>query len=147
MPGLLCAGDLYGRCSRVVGESCCGGEAAGSAGPTDQPAGHDAHADDFGEGTARGSHESGDGVGVRLQLGVESADLGDEVLAIALRACSTAPWGRIVRSRAAAVVADRSRGAPPAMRARRRAWSWLTARTLDCAKLTRRSSSTAMASA
>src|SRR5215217_991393 len=52
-------------------------------------------------------------------------------LATALRACSTAPLGRTVRSRAAAVVADRSRGAPPAMRARSRAWSWLTARTLD----------------
>ena len=68
-------------------------------------------------------------------------------LATALRACSTAPLGRTVRSKAAAAAADRSRGAPPAIRARSSAWSWLTARTLDCARLTRCSSRTAIASA
>jgi hypothetical protein len=110
----------------------------GATGPTDQPASHDGpHADDFGERASGGGHESGEGLGVafswlsRVRISLTRS------LAPALRACSTAPWGRIVRSRAAAVVGDRSRGAPPAMGARKRAWSWLTARTLDCARLAR----------
>jgi len=147
MAGFVGAGDLDRCRTNVVCERGRTGEPASASGPPDETAcGDSAVTNVLGKVLPEAATRSLICWALDLRRASTERIWVIRPAAICLRTRSTSPAGRTLRSSAAAVLADRSRGAPPASSSRSSAWSWFTSRTRLCARFIRDSSSKAKAS-